>query len=292
MIRYLTLASLYTLLLLLAGCGGGGSPGVTNAAIVGRVLNVQTGGPLNPAGSIQAGVSSSLTSISDGSFTVQAPVSIVQLLVDTRSPMGVFNFTIAPGSGTSTRDVGDLWVGPEQVQLTGRVLNSVTGQPVPNASVQFGGRAGTTNSQGVFSLADVAYSSQTQTAFWGIVGVVRAAGFFRTEFSAAPSTAAGGTVTVDDVLLTPSDDPNPPGPPYNVWGRVSPSSAAQGTVVTLLQSGTPIRVFNVGSDNSYYFWVEPGTYTVTYVKGTLSAPTQTVTLNQQNEVVRRDVTLN
>ncbi len=275
--------------LALAGCGGGGPPSPP-ATLVGRVLHVATGGPPNPAASVQSGSSSTLTSLSDGSFQVAAKAGATSVLVDPLNGGSTWTFTFAPASGTT--DIGDLWIGPERVRLQGRVLNSTNNAPVQGATVSFAGRIGTTAVDGRYDLVDVAYSSATQTAFWGIAGTVRATDFFATEFSAQPNLAVAGIVTVDDILITPTSNTTPPGPPYNVWGRVSPSVNAQGTVVTAKLAGTPVRIANVGGDGLYKLWLSPGTYVLSYVNGLLTAPDETIVLTQPNQVVQRDVVLN
>jgi hypothetical protein len=272
----------------LAGCGGGGgSTGSSggDGAIVGRVLNVETGGPISPAATVQAGPNTSATSLADGSFVVSAPNGTTSLLVDTHAAFGVWSFTVPSVSGTV--DAGDLWVGPQKVTLTGRVISSVDSQPIEGAIVSFAGRKGTTNSQGIFSLTNVAYSSLTQTAFWGVAGSAVADQFFGTTFSAAPSLADNGVVTVNDVVLTPLSDTDPPEGPFNIIGRVTPSADAPGTIVTLKDAGgNAVRVVNVDSSGDYTFWVSPGDYTITYENGSLSATSQTVTLTSPDEVVR------
>jgi hypothetical protein len=288
--RLLALISLVVLGLIILACGGGGGGVQPGATAVGRVLSVETGGPPNPQASVQALGSSTLTSSSDGSFQLNVPEGTTSLTVDPRTGVGVWIFATQPISGTT--DVGDLWIGPERISLRGRVLNSTNSQPVANATVSFGGRRGVSGADGRFSLNEVAYSSATQTAFWGIVGSVTANGFFRVEFTTAPHTASGGIVNIGDLLVTPTSDPVPPGQPFNIWGRILPSAQAPGTIVTLKQNGNAVRIFNVGSDGSYLFWVLPGTYTISFAKGSLTAPDQTVTLTQPNEVIRRDATLN
>ncbi len=274
---------------LLPGCGGGGGGGAL-ATLVGRILNVESGGPTNPQSSVQVGSRSTLTSATDGSFQLSAPKNTTQLSVDTFNPnLGVWTFTFPPANGVT--DVGDLWVGPERVTLTGKVRDSTTANPVAGASVSFAGRSATSAADGSFSLLDVAYSSATQTAFWGIVGTVRATGYFRTDFSAQPNLAVGGVVDVGDVFLTPLSDPNPPGPPFNIWGIVTASGGPQGAIVRLKQNGNDVRVFNVGADGKYLFFVAPGTYTINATKGAQTAPDQQVTLTQPNEVIRRDFNL-
>lgn len=279
--------ALFVALALLAGCGGGGGGGSSGGggAVVGRVLNIETGGPLSPGATVQAGSNTTTTSVADGSFIVSAPAGTSSVLVDTHALFGVWTFSVPPVSGTV--DAGDLWVGPQKVTLTGRVVSSTNGQPISGATVTFAGRTGTTNAQGIFSLANVAYSNLTQTAFWGVAGTAVADQFFSTTFSAAPSVADNGVVTVNDVVLTPLSDPNPPDGPYNIIGRVTPSASASGTVVTLEDSGgNPVRVVNVDSTGNYTFWVAPGNYTITYQNGSLSATSQPVTLNSPDQVVR------
>lgn len=296
--KRLSIACLIAFFAVILGCGGGGgSPGSGgNTTLIGRVLSIVTGGPLNPAASVQAisGSPSTTTDTADGSFTlanVSAGTTQAQVVPNqTGWPLFTFNFAAAQGSTA----IGDLWVGPEQVTLTGRALNSTNAQPIANADVTFAGQNAKTNASGVFSLTNVAYSSDTQTAFWGIVGSVRAIGFFKTDFNAAPNVKDGANVVdVGDILLTPSNDTTPPGPPYNITGRVLPVGGSTGCVVTLKQGGTPVRIFNVGNDGKYYFWITPGTYDVTFEKGAQTATTQTVTLTQPDQTVTvPDVTLN
>lgn len=285
----LVLAAIFLAIAL--GCGGGGGGGgSSNPNILGRVLNVETGGPTNPRSSVQIGANSTLTSATDGSFTLPAPIGTSSLSVDTlQNGFGVWVFTFPPTTGTT--DVGDLWVGPEKVVVQGIVRDASTNAPLPGATVTFAGRSATTDGSGQFMLIDVAYSSSTQTAFWGIAGRARAPGYVATEWSAQPHAAIGGVVTVDDILLTLESDPNPPPPPFNIWGRVLPDNQAQGTIVTLKENGNPVRIYNVGSEGLYRFWVKPGTYTIDAANGSLTAHVNPFTLNSANDVLRIDVTL-
>ena len=274
--------------LVLAGCGGGGGgtggSGGGAGTVVGRVLNVVTGGPISPVATVQVGSHTANTAAGDGSFSVAADTGATSLTVDSHGTFAVATFSIPTVSGTV--DAGDLWIGPELVTLTGRVVSSVDNQPISGATVKFGGRTGVTNAQGIFSLANVAYSSATQTAFWGIAGSAVASNYFSTTFSAAPSVADNGVVTVADVVLTPLSDTTPPDPPANILGRVTPSADALGTIVTLKDHlGNVVRVFNVGSNGTYAFWVLPDSYTITYKNGALTASDQAVNLTATDQVV-------
>jgi hypothetical protein len=213
------------------------------------------------------------------------------LTVDTRTQAsGVWIFSILP-LVAGVNDVGDLWVGPERVTLTGVVKSSATGLPIAGATVSFGGRMGLTDASGVFSLAEVAYSSSTQVAFWGIPGSVRATGFFKADFSAAPHVAQSGIVNVGEILLVPTSDPNPPGPPYNIWGQITAPGGPSGSVVRLKQGGVDVRVFNVGPEGRYFFFVTAGDYTISASKGASTAPDVNVTLTSPTEVIRRDIVI-
>ena len=284
------------ILLLSLGCGGGGGGGGGKSTLIGRVLGVVSGGPLNPAASIQGvgGTPSTTAALADGSFSLGniANGTTQFQVLSNQAGWPLFTFNIPASNGNTV--VGDLWVGPEVVTLRGRALNSTNAAPIVNADVTFAGQNGKTDALGVFNLTGVAYSSATQTAFWGIVGTVRATSFFKTDFNAAPNTKNGSNVVdVGDILLTPSNDPNPPGPPYNITGKVLPIGGSSGCVVTLKQGATDLRIYNVGNDGKYYFWITPGNYDITFQKGAQTAPTQNVTLSQPNQTVTvNDVTLN
>lgn len=278
-------------LLTVFACGGGGTlGGGGSSTVLGRVLNVETGGATNPQSQVQVGSASGVTSASDGSFQVTATNGSSTVRIDTlSSSLGVWVFNISPISATT--DVGDLWVGPQRVSLTGRVLSSADNAPIANASVSFGGRSTLTNSNGTFTLSEVAYSNLTQTAFWGVIGTARATGYFKSDFSAQPNVAVAGVVNIGDILLVPASDPNPPGPPYNIWGQVSASGGAGGSIVRLKENGNDVRVFNVGSDGRYYFWIAPGNYTVVGEKGASTGTPVAVALTQPNQVVRQDIVI-
>jgi hypothetical protein len=278
------------LLILLIGCGGGGGGGTgATVRVTGRVLTVETGGPLNPAPSVQVGGSSVRAEAGDGSFALDAPAGATQVLVDTLGPFGVFTFTVP--ALTAGTDVGDLWVGPARVAVVGSVRNSTTGEPVMQAQVSFGGRTALTAADGSFRLADVAYSAANPDGLLAIEGAVRRTGFFATTFAVQDPVAVGGEVFAGDLVLTPSDDDDPPPTPFNLFGRVSPIAEAPGTVVTLLQGGTPVRTFTVGPDSRYFFWVPSGTYDLRFRKGALAADVNGVNLATNDSVVQRDVTL-
>lgn len=275
------------LILVVLACGGGGGGGGTAATLVGRILDVKTGGPISPKATVQVG-SQSVQTEDDGSFQLAVTAGTTSVTVDANA-YGAFSFSFP--AATDVTDIGDLWVGPQKVRVTGRVLDSSNTNAIAGATVSFAGRRAVTNSVGTYVLNDVAYSSANLAAFWGIVGNSKATGFFKIDFTAAGKSAVSGTVTLDDLRMTPQGDSNPPPFPFTIWGRISPSANAPGTIVTLKLSGTAVRILNVGSDGAYYFWVLPGSYTIEAVNGALTG-NSSATLTQPNQVIQKDVSLN
>jgi hypothetical protein len=254
---------------------------------------VETGtGPVPPA-TVQIDPAATQTA-SDGSFSFDAPQGATSLLaVYQKTPSDTpisFRFDIPALNGTT--DLGDLYIGPEKVLVQGRVLSAADSSPIAGAVISFAGRKTSSGADGRFSLQDVAYSSANNTGFLGIQGRVTATGFFAKNF-APTQGASGGVVTLDDIQLTPETGGTPPPPPYNIFGTVSPSAFAPGTVVKLFLGGNEVREYTVGSDGKYGFFVVAGTYVIKFNNPTngKSAPDQNVTLNAANEVVQRDVTL-
>jgi hypothetical protein len=279
-----------TLMLAIAGCGGGGGGGggPTGQTVTGRVLNVITTSAPNPQAQIQVGSTTALTDATDGSFTIKVPVGTTSLLVDTRSTLGVFTFTIP--SVTGTTDVGDLYVGPEKIVVTGKVIDSTNSAPIVGATVSFAGRTGTTDASGIYTLNDVAYSSTSTTGFQGITGSVQASGYFANTFSANGLTATAGSVTFDDILLVPGSDSNPPPGPFTIFGKVGPTALAVNASVTVFDGTTAIAHTTSGTDGLFYVWVAPGTYTLKVENGTHSF-TSTAFALDSGVILRKDVTL-
>jgi hypothetical protein len=277
--------------LVLAACGGGPPSSIR---ITGRVLDISTGGPTTSASSVQSSTITVNTSVIDGSFIGGGKKDEAQLLVSAPSLLGypVFTYSFPPLKQTQN-DVGDLWVGPQQVTVRGIVQNAADNSPIPNAVVRFGGQFATTDNTGTFNILQVAYSNTNTSGFLGLSGRVEATNFLANEFTAGGNTAVSGIVNIGVVLMSPLSSSNPPPTPFNIWGIISPSNLASGTIVTLKDTGgTPVRRFTVGVDARYQFWVQAGQYSLEFVNGTHTAPTQNVTLNNNSDVIRRDATLN
>lgn len=279
----------------IAGCGGGsgttnGTNGGGTTRLTGRVLSIVTGGPLSPAPAVQAG-NSRVGAGPDGSFLIASNTGPVNLLVDTAA-FGVFTFGQTALSGATT-DVGDLFVGPEKVSVTGTVRDAGSGAGLANVALDLGGRRAVSNSDGTFAIPDVAYSSASTAGFLGLVGNARRDGYVGVQFTAnnnLPSGGNGGTVAIGDILLSANSDPSPPSLPFTIFGTVSPGTLAPGAIVHLVNSsGVEVRRFTVGSDSQYRFFVAPGAYTLTAESGARTAGPFSVVLATTTDVVRRDV---
>jgi len=275
-------------LTLLWGCGGGGGTGGTVRAD-GRVLSVSTGGPPNPPATAQIGSASAPTQSDSGVFILNVALGATTLVV-LHPVFPTFTFTFPPITTDTT--LGDFWIGPETVTIVGTVIHSQTSEPIPDALVLFAGKRATTNQDGEFTLTGVAYDSQNDFVFQGILGTVQKSGFLTTQFT-ANQNPVGGVITLPAILLAPVSDPNPPGPPYNLWGVVTvQGEPPTGTIVTLLDSGTPIRRYNVGSDGRYFLWAVPGAYVLRFEKAGFQTVDVTVTgFDSPDDVIRNDVTL-
>jgi len=270
-----------------SGCGGGGSS-VASITITGTVLDVVTGTP-NPSALVQLGATnvSTLTSTVDGSFSLSIPSGSTQLRVDRRDGSSLFVYNFPPI--TKSGDVGQLWIGPNKISASGRILDSTSLLPISGATVSLGGVSGVSGSDGTFLITGVPYSATG--LFPNLPGTVVAANYIAASFTPGGTAIVNSNLGVGDIGLVPSNNPNPPGAPYNIWGRVSPLAVSPGAAVTLSLNGTAFRTTTVGSDGTYYFWVPAGTYTIAVVKSGYNATPVVATLSATNQVLEEDVTL-
>lgn len=282
------------LVLLILGCGGGGNTGTTggqNVTLTGRVVWVVDGGPPSPSATVRAGTNSVATEASDGFFSIAAPVG-TGLVSVTYTPSGgnavVFNFTFDPAS--RNKDLGDLYIGPETVSVTGVVRDSATSSPVVGAVVSLGGKRTTSLADGRFTLTQVAYSSNGQAVFFGLQGTVERVGYF-TGFFSPGSGPVGGVVDVGTIAVTPEGGSEPPPLPFNISGQVLPSGSGAFANVELRSGLTVIRSGTASATGTFTFWAPAGSYTVVATKGALTG-TANVTVTQVNQVSTVNVTIN
>lgn len=247
------------------GCGGGGSGGggggSTTFTLQGRIIWIETGSATSPASTVQVGATTAPTD-DQGFFSLEVPTGTSSLTVTYQSIVRTFSFV----TGTGTVDVGDLYIGPEQVTIQGKVTDASSGSPVSGAKVSIAGRQATTAANGTFSVLNVAYSSANTTVFLGLDGVVSASGYFERHFN-PESLATGGIVQVGTITLTPLGSDTPPPPPYDVQGQVLPSDKGPGSVVEALQGAVVLRRVVADSQGRFTFWLPQGTFTIKATQG-------------------------
>ncbi len=287
MIRFALLAVLAIAMSLL-GCGGGGTGG-GGIQVTGRVLSISTGNAPNPQATVQIGSRTAQTGAGDGLFVMSVEAGATTAIVLSAFPTFTFSF---PAIVVPT-DLGDLWIGPSTVTINGQVIDAADSEPVPGVVVRFAGKRTLTDANGLFSLEGVAYDPANTFVFTGIAGRLEKAGYVPAEFFVNQDPIAG-VISLPPLLIAKVSDPNPPPPPFNLWGVISlqGGGSPSGTIVTLIQSGTPIRQFNVGNDGRYLFWAIPNDYTIRFERtGFQTLEIQITGFTEPNQVIRNDVTL-
>jgi len=288
MVRSFLILVIAAILCFMAGCGGGGGGtggggGSTTVTVLGRVIWIVNGGAVSPVATVRIGSVSTTTNAADGGFNLDIPAGATSLTVSTTvagAPI-IRTFTF-PAAAAST-DLGDLFIGPEEVSVTGRAVSSASGAGIAGARVTLGGRSATAGADGRFTISGVAYSSTSQAVFLGLQGVASATGYF-SGFFAPPTGAVGGVVAVGDVSLVPTGGITPPPLPANLSVTVAPSGA--GSAVEVLSGAVVIRTGTADASGKAGFWLPVGTYTVRAAKAaqTGSSPVTITTTNSQTSI--------
>ena len=136
---------------------------------------------------------------------------------------------------TADTDLGDLFVGPEEVTLTGTVQDSTTNQGLSGVLLKIAGRQAISASDGSFAIPGVAFSSNTQTVFFGLQGIATRTNFFESNFSPTSSpingTTAAATRNGPPPPIGPTT-PSPGSPARSTPRRSSRTRAANGSTPT------------------------------------------------------------
>lgn len=277
------LALLLTVMVLLTGCGGGGGgTGAVTYNVSGQILWIETGGALSPAANVRIGTVTGSTDVTDGYFSIDAPAGATEMTV-----------TYTPTAGTpivrtfffsalnADIDLGDLYVGPEEILVIGILRDSTNNNPVPGATVKLAGRTAVSAADGTFTLSQVAYSGTTLSVFLGLQGEATQPTYFPAFFN-PPNAAIGGGVSVGTVFMTPEGSTTPPPLPSNVSGVVTPSGG--GATVQAKVGANVIRTAIADGAGNFTMWLPAGTYTVTATKGAQSGSTTVTVVNVNQNV--------
>lgn len=282
---------LLVFLAVVLGCGGGGGVVVpTTVAVQGNILWIETGGATSPATNVRISTASTTTDLVDGYFSMDVPFGSTEMTL-TFIPSGsttpiVRTFLFSPLA--ADRDFGEIYIGPEEVTVSGQLVDSTTNLGVGGATVTIGGRSGVSAADGTFSVAGVAYSGTTQNVFFGLQGKATKTGYFPGFFNPG-STSVGGVVSVGSVFMTPEGSTTPPPLPSNVSGSVSPNGG--GATVEALVGTSIIRTTTANAAGTFTLWLPAGTYTVRATKGAQTGSTVLNVVNV-NQVVSVSVTIN
>ena len=272
------------MLLIALGCGGGGSATVTNFNLSGFIINIETGSDPDPVATVRVGDNAVLTDSADGFFNILVPPNTTSLTV-TFTPAGgnpiVRTFTFA--GVTADTDLGDLFVGPEEVTLTGTVQDSTTNQGLSGVLLKIAGRQAISASDGSFAIPGVAFSSNTQTVFFGLQGIATRTNFFESNFSPT-SSPINGIVNIGTISMTPVGGTVPPPLPTNVNGTTSPASSAVGGTVEILSGTTVIRTTIVDGFGQFKVWLPAGSYTARVTSSGASGTSNFTVTNVNSQI--------
>ncbi|MCB0825581.1 MAG: hypothetical protein KDC26_05290 [Armatimonadetes bacterium] len=275
---------LLVMLLIALGCGGGGGGTVTNYNLSGFVINIETGSDPDPVATVRVGENAVLTDSTDGFFNILVPPNTTSLTV-TYTPTGgspiVRSFSFA--GITADTDLGDLFVGPEEVTLTGTVQDSTTNQGLSGVTLKIAGRQAISASDGSFSIPGVAYSSNTQTVFFGLQGIATKTNYFQANFSPT-STPVNGIVGIGTISMTPVGGTTPPPLPTNVNGSTTPANAAIGGTVEILSGTTVIRTTIIDGLGQFKVWLPAGTYTARVTSSGASGTSNFTVTNVNSQI--------
>lgn len=253
-------------LILLNGCGGGGGGGAT-ARLQGFVFQVGTETPPNPQAEVIAEGVSTRTSQQDGSFTLDVPVTSTRLLLRAQG-YPEFEYPLPPLEAGKTYDLGNLYIGPQKVTVTGRVVDALTEQPVPEATVSLRGRTALTGKEGTqtgkFTLQEVAYDENADAE---VPGKIEKNHYFPQEFTLDIPPDPNDVIDLGEIPIAPETG-EPPGP-GNVKGQVLSNTTIE---IYRLPGETFLR-FVIVTDPSGKFelWLGRGSYRLRFTNGSRGA---------------------
>jgi hypothetical protein len=248
------------LILLLNGCGGGGGGLGPVAVLQGRVVLVGTGGPPNPVATVEVGSLRTTTDTQEGTFRLAVPPSATQLTIRAEG-MKTFTYTLPPLQAGQTYDLGELYIGPQTVVVRGRIVDAITQNPVENAIIRLLSRTARSDSNGRFTLEEVAYDPN------GVLdpeGTVQRTGYLQRRFL-VEQPPIDSEIELGDIPIQPETDENPPSEPGNVRGVVEvPSGTAEGTRIDIYsppdEQFPSETVFIMRQSGEFRLWLLPGEY--------------------------------
>jgi len=245
---------------------------------------VGTGLPPNPPATVQAGGRRATTDTQEGTFRLAVPPDTTQLVVQAQGIPEPFTFRLPALQAGQTYDLGDLYIGPEKVVVRGRIVDAITQNPLENAIISLLGQLAQSDSNGRFTLNDVAYDPN------GVLdpeGTIQRTGYLQRRF-VVDQPPIQGEIELGDIPLQPETDDNPPNTPGNVQGTVQvPTESPVGTRIDIFSppdAQFPIEsVIVTRAGGEFRLWLLPGNYRLVFtsVSGNRHAQ-RTITVTSLN----------
>jgi len=276
----------------LAGCGGGGGGGKASTIVTGTVydsakedLPVQ-GATVTIGG--KSGVTTTTAQASStntvGSFRLEnvptgTSTATVKLADGTTQSLA-FSPPVTSGSNAAL----SLYVNIGQIG--GRILLP-NGTPASGAFVSIAatGDLVQTDTTGNFLVINIPTGDTLVSAVLG------------TSSASKTVTVTNGLTAIGDLQLVEDPNPNPPGVPSTIVGKVKTSDntaadAGAGATVFLLRNGVQIeQTISGASDGGYSFYVPVGNYSVQVQKNNYQSATAPAIVTDPNKQIEVDVTL-
>lgn len=287
-----TLALLFTLVLV-AGCGGGGGGGGAKVSTTfsGQVLDsakgdAGVGGATVTIGGVTTQTTSTAAATATvpvGSFTIQNAAVGANSATITVPGQPAQTVVFAPALAAGANPAQQLFINIGQI--TGKVVLP-TGAPAVNAfiSIDINGDNVLTQPDGSFLIANVPVGTTNLSAVLGTASLSQAV------------TIGNGVTALGTLKLVNNPNPNPPGPPSTITGRVllggTGGGAVAGTNVFLLLNGNQIEVTTSDNAGGYSFYVPVGAYTLKFARNSYVSGSQDVAVSNPSVPVQvPDVTL-
>ncbi|GBC97589.1 hypothetical protein HRbin17_00077 [bacterium HR17] len=258
-------------------------PAPQSSSLGGRVVERGSGRPIANAevllqvngGTIQRGRTASdgsflLSGIMppDGVFEIRARHPNYLVMLDPQTGQLSRSVTLQQGDDRVNRVTIELFPLGTLVRLTGTVLKSETLEPVNGATVRVGDKQATTDSRGIFVIAEAPTGLQVPV-----------------QVTPPDTTLApfSDTITINGELLIiflGAGSTALPPLPFTVAGQVTLEGETNysGVRVEALRGDTIVDAAITGVDGRYTLWLPPGTYTLRASLAGFQTVTQTVQL--------------
>lgn len=294
----------------IGACGGGGGGGAAPSTVIGRILLVGSGQPLNDA-TVTIGGRSYVTganAVGAGNFTLSNVASDTVLMTVIGTGVKTLTQTLSPLTPNATNDLGDIYVldttsdpaADYKADVKGVIVRNDTLAPISGAKVRFSGHLATTGADGVFQFTGLPTGLGLAVVPLGDINYTEPVTniVFETKPIFLDALVLGVSPPVNDlgeIKISPKvTGPTPP-PPANITGKVSLQGQIDlsGTTVTLTKKsdGSTVGTQATKADGVYGFDVIAGTYTVKAQHAGFTNQQADVTLPRPDQVQTKDFSL-